>query len=248
MRAAGIGYALFLEVDVGVPRGRVDLLGPEWRELHAHAIREAERLGIQIIMGSGPGWAGSGGPWVTPQQSMAHLVASSTDVRGPARFDRVLPVPVPRRPFLGDNTLSPGLRRIRDAWYEDVAVLAFPTPAAKRTIESVDEKALDYRAPYTSQAGVAPFIPAPASCVETPDAAIRQDQIIDLTSRLEPGGRLRWDAPPGGWAMVHIDSWEMGAQNWTADFRQEFERRRGYDPLRFLPVYTGLIVGGLRRV
>jgi hypothetical protein len=75
MRAAGIGYALFLEVNVGVPRGKVDMLGPEWQDLHAHAVREAERLGIRIIMGSGPGWAGSGGPWVRPEQSMMHLVA-----------------------------------------------------------------------------------------------------------------------------------------------------------------------------
>jgi hypothetical protein len=88
MKAAGIGYALFLEVNVGVPRGRVDMLSPEWQELYTHAVREAERLGIRIIMGSGPGWAGSGGPWVKPEQSMAHLVASSTDVQGPARFEQ----------------------------------------------------------------------------------------------------------------------------------------------------------------
>src|SRR5512135_3264996 len=87
MKNAGIGYALFLEVNVGVPRGKVDMLSPEWQDLYAHAVDEAERLGIRIIMGSGPGWAGSGGPWVRPEQSMMHLVASSTEVRGPASFD-----------------------------------------------------------------------------------------------------------------------------------------------------------------
>ncbi|HRT22415.1 MAG TPA: glycosyl hydrolase, partial [Candidatus Hydrogenedentes bacterium] len=45
-----------------------------------------------------------------------------------------------------------------------------------------------------------------------------------------------------GWTSLHIDSWEMGAQNWTAAFREEFQKRRGYDPLRFLPAYTGRIV------
>src|SRR5512136_1102821 len=92
MKAAGIGYALFLEVNVGVPRGKVNMLSPEWQELFAHAVREAERLGIRIIMGSGPGWAGSGGPWVRPEQSMTHLVAAPVQVKGPARFDGVLPV------------------------------------------------------------------------------------------------------------------------------------------------------------
>ncbi|MFH0943897.1 MAG: glycosyl hydrolase, partial [Planctomycetota bacterium] len=51
--------------------------------------------------------------------------------------------------------------------------------------------------------------------------------------------------PGRGWTMLHIDSWEMGAQNWTAKFREEFRRRRGYDPLFFLPTYTGQIVGSL---
>ncbi len=45
--------------------------------------------------------------------------------------------------------------------------------------------------------------------------------------------------------MLHIDSWEMGAQNWTAKFREEFQRRRGYDPLRYLPVMTGRVVESL---
>jgi len=82
MKKAGLGWALFLEVNVGVPRGRVDFLSEEWQELFAHAVREAKRLGIKLILGSGPGWAGSGGPWVTPEQSMQHLVASEVRVKG----------------------------------------------------------------------------------------------------------------------------------------------------------------------
>lgn len=55
MRAAGIGDLLFLEVNVGFPRGPVDFLSDGWRELFAHAVREAERLGIEIRRGPGPG-------------------------------------------------------------------------------------------------------------------------------------------------------------------------------------------------
>ncbi len=47
----------------------------------------------------------------------------------------------------------------------------------------------------------------------------------------------------GGLQFLHMDSWEMGAQNWTQNFRQEFIKRRGYDPLPFYPVYAGNIVG-----
>src|SRR5262249_20081244 len=39
-----------------------------------------------------------------------------------------------------------------------------------------------------------------------------------------------------------IDSYEVGSQNWTPKFREEFRRRRGYDPLPFLPVVAGNIV------
>jgi hypothetical protein len=40
-----------------------------------------------------------------------------------------------------------------------------------------------------------------------------------------------------------IDSYEIGNQDWTADFRTEFEKRRGYDPLPLLPTFTRRIVG-----
>ena len=39
-----------------------------------------------------------------------------------------------------------------------------------------------------------------------------------------------------------IDSYEVGPQDWTPDFREEFEKRRGYDPLKYLPTFTGRIV------
>jgi hypothetical protein len=38
------------------------------------------------------------------------------------------------------------------------------------------------------------------------------------------------------------DSWEVGGVNWTARFRDEFHRRRGYDPLPYLPIVTGRIL------
>ena len=40
-----------------------------------------------------------------------------------------------------------------------------------------------------------------------------------------------------------MDSWEAGLQNWTDDMLREFEARRGHDPVPFLPVLTGRVVG-----
>ena len=39
-----------------------------------------------------------------------------------------------------------------------------------------------------------------------------------------------------------IDSYEVGDQDWTENFRAEFQKRRGYDPLKFLPAFTGRVV------
>ena len=306
MKEAGIGSLIFLEVNVGVPRGPVDFLSEEWQELFKHAVCEAESLGIEITMGVGPGWTGSGGPWVKPEQSMLHMVASSTEVTGPQLYKAVLPIPEPRRPFFGEEVFTEKLKQQWESFYKDEFVLAFPTPTQKKKIADSDEKALYYRAPYTSQPGVKPCLPAPANYPDTPsDSAIEKDTIIDLTDRLQPDGKIEWDVPPGnwtimrfgtrnngavtrpapypglgfecnkfdkaafdahfneyigklikkvgphktdsgaGWTMLHMDSWEMGAQNWTEGFRDEFKHRRGYDPLPFLPAYTGCIVGNL---
>jgi hypothetical protein len=41
-----------------------------------------------------------------------------------------------------------------------------------------------------------------------------------------------------------IDSYEVGCNNWTPKFREEFVKRRGYDPIPFLPVLSGRYVDG----
>jgi hypothetical protein len=205
-------------------------------------------------------------------------------------------------PFFGENSLTSELKAIRDGWYSDVRVLAFPTPAGTERIQNIDNKALFYRAPYTSQPGVEPFIKMALSYPENKSSAVPKENIIDLTNRLRPDGNIEWLVPPGkwtiirlgtrnngavtrpapmpglgfeadkfdtasfrahydayvgkllervkpvkspdggGWRMIHIDSWEMGAQNWSNGFVEQFIKRRGYDPMLFLPVYYGYII------
>ncbi len=304
MKKAGIGNVLFLEVNVGVPRGTVDFLSPQWQSLFKHAVRESERFGIRITLGVGPGWTGSGGPWVKPEQSMQHLVYSVKEVAGPSELKIELSKPEPRQPFFGEGVFTKELKSQWQAFYEDVAVLAFPTPSVKEQIKDIDEKALYYRAPFSSQRGVKPFLAAPAEFEKAiPGSAIDKQKIIDLTGLLRADGTLNWKVPEGKWTIMrfgrrnngavtrpaplpglgfecdkfdtlafnahfdqyvgkliteqgdslntpdgglkalHMDSWEMGSQNWSLNFRKEFQRRRGYDPLPFFPVYAGEIVG-----
>lgn len=39
-----------------------------------------------------------------------------------------------------------------------------------------------------------------------------------------------------------IDSYEVGGQNWTDDFAEQFKKRRGYDITQWLPVMLGFVV------
>ena len=44
---------------------------------------------------------------------------------------------------------------------------------------------------------------------------------------------------------VIADSYEMGSQNWTDDFELKFKEKYGYDPIKYLPVLSGRIVGSV---
>jgi hypothetical protein len=45
-----------------------------------------------------------------------------------------------------------------------------------------------------------------------------------------------------GLQYLVTDSWEAGAQNWTGNLPAEFQRRRGYNMIPWMPVLTGYVV------
>ena len=51
-----------------------------------------------------------------------------------------------------------------------------------------------------------------------------------------------------GLDFMLMDSYEAGPYDWTDDFRDEFERRRGYDPLPLLPAYVGATREGAGKI
>lgn len=204
MKAAGIGNLVFLEVDIGgVPRGPVAFMSPKWQELFVQSVRDAERLGIDITLGIGPGWCGSGGPWVRPEQAMQHLVFSSVDINGPQSYSSVLPLPEQR---------STEWHTMASPYYEDVSVLAFPS--RKPIIEDIDGKALFRRDPYSIRKQVKPYLPTSASYQEPgPDAVIQPDGMVDLTNKLKPDGTLDWNVPAGDWTVVRMGRRVTGASS-----------------------------------
>lgn len=302
MKNAGIGSVVFLEVNVGIPRGKVNFLSDEWKDCFRHAVKECQRLGISMILGIGPGWTGSGGPWVKASESMRHLVASVSYVEGSGLKTITLAKPSPKKPYFGEGVFTADLRAKWLEYYEDVAVLAFPSINENILIKDIDEKALYYRPPYSSAKNVKQFIPRQIQLKPLQDGDfIKKDNIIDLSKFLK-GDSITWNVPPGKWTIMrfgvrnngaitrpaplpglgfecdkadksaleshlsaftdilikdlpkqldnstgglkvlHMDSWEMGAQNWTPSFRDEFKKRRGYDPQPYYPIYAGFAV------
>jgi len=94
----------------GVPTGDDYILSPSWFKAVEHAARECERLGLTLGMSSAAGCSGSGGPWVTAEQSMQELVWRHHFVKGPVTGKLQLPQP-----------------QVNCGYYRDIAVLAFPT-------------------------------------------------------------------------------------------------------------------------
>jgi hypothetical protein len=53
------------------------------------------------------------------------------------------------------------------------------------------------------------------------------------------------EAQRKSWKHVVADSYERGPENWTDGFADDFQKSYGYDPLAYLPVMAGRIVGSV---
>jgi len=85
--------------------------------------------------------------------------------------------------------------------------------------------------------------PAPAEgtgleCDKFSKAALDTHWANFMAKLVEDAGPLTGKSFVGGL----IDSYEVGGQNWNAGFRNEFKRRRGYDPVPYLAAFTGRVV------
>ena len=110
MRRAGVGEAFIGHViSDGIPEGTVPILSPSWWQLVEFAVREGERIGVRVGMFNCPGWSQSGGPWITPEQSMRYLVSAETRVAGGTTFN--------------------GEPARHAKAIQEVAVIAYPVPA-----------------------------------------------------------------------------------------------------------------------
>lgn len=201
LKAKGIGgvtvYSLSGPGVEASMRG-ADYLSPAWRELFRHTVSEANRLGMGVSTMLCSGWD-AGGPWIGPEQACKKYTHSAIALSGPRTFSGALPQPACDARF-----------------YRDTAVLAFrlnagaAAPASSAEDRKSREELLAWksgRASYGKSGTTpireiceAPLRPLPADERGVADPA----RVVDLTGRMAPDGRLRWDVPEGEWTVVRF--------------------------------------------
>jgi hypothetical protein len=249
MKRVGIGGVIFMDTKqpFAPPLGHAVFMNAEWRELFRFALAEAKRLGLEVDMTNGPSGTGSSGPWITPELSMQMLVSTNLKIAGPLNFSAPLPRPAlpVRQSEGGDNSVKYG------DFYRDIAVLAFPDTTGgavpREAVVNLTAKMdsgghLNWEVPtghwiiqrlgYTTTGASTEM-----ACVSGLECDKMSREAMDAQFSGMMSKLIAEAGPVDGQALVatHIDSWEIGSQNWTPKFRQEFLKRRGYDPIPFLP-------------
>ncbi|MBW2573521.1 MAG: Tat pathway signal protein, partial [Deltaproteobacteria bacterium] len=73
-KEVGIGGFQHFSIGWKIPFGGTEYHSPEFHEYMAHAMSEAERLGLEAGFHSASGWSCTGGPWIKPEHSMKMIV------------------------------------------------------------------------------------------------------------------------------------------------------------------------------
>lgn len=194
MQRAGIGGLLFMDGCMGNPLGPHRFMSESWRAMFQHMVAEAGRLGLEINLNNDPGWAGSGGPWITPELAAQKVVTSETIVQGPAKFEGVLPQPPAQRNF-----------------YRDIVVLACPAPEPAEGTNFRRIENFNSTKSFNGDQDFAGCVPWPREIATNPQwpavsavQCVSSAKILNLTDRMDAEGSLKWDAPEGRWLVLRI--------------------------------------------
>ena len=170
--AGSSNYTVAEKTEPGPP-----FLSDRWMELYKHAIREADRLGLELTINVQSGW-NPGGPSVTPENAMKKITWSETDITGPGKINVSLPDP-PSKLF-----------------YQDILVQAVkknPDNADTLGIKNFGIKILQDRIGWS---GIYPLYILREDFESEPANPLKAKDIIDVTEYFKDG-KLTWDAPEG---------------------------------------------------
>jgi hypothetical protein len=265
MKEAGIGGATIFNIASSVQESHFPMKNNPWPEqtfrseayweAMKHTMKEAKRLGLKIGLHGTPGYATTGGPWITEERGMKALVSSKTTVEGGTTLDILLPRPeLPE--FTGyDSRYTENYKPWKATKYWDITVFAVPDvkDAAVKDVLEISEYMdvsgrLQWKAPegrwLIYRYGYAPTM---AHNHPLPDDIIGKSWEVDKMSREE--NLYHWQqliAPlkkhigeyfGETFTYIWVDSYESGYQNWTPGFREAFIRMKGYDPMPWIALY-----------
>lgn len=169
--------------DKNVPNGPM-FSSPEWTERYLHALKEAQRLDLELGLSIQSGW-NLGGPSVTLDDKAKQICWSEIELEGAAGPEHQLPLPESNYDY-----------------YRDICVLAYPS----KRIEREPIRNLTAKTGARELGGSAPdcrFLLDDHPAVDGEEDALLSD-IIDLTGSLGEDGTLRWDVPAGKWMVLRI--------------------------------------------
>lgn len=174
-------------------------MSPAWMELYKHAVKEAQRLGLELSVNVQSGW-NPGGPTITPEYALKKLVSAEVKIKGGKNVVIKLPQP--------DSLLI----------YRDVMVQAFRKPASDSL--AIDKIIENWRIKtFNSGFGMMGIYPLNKLRDEyTTNSAlkgIQKNEIIDLTNKFKKGV-LSWNVPPGNWVIVRYGWTCTGARTSTS--------------------------------
>ncbi len=261
MKAQGIGGATIFNLSSAVQESHAPILNNPWPEqtyrspAYWEAIRfaasEAQRLGLEIGLHNTVGYSTTGGPWIDESRSMQHLVWSDTTVTGGKDISLRLKAPI----LIADEGWGKTGRKV--SYYKDLFVLA--VPADKRKITSGE--VLELNTNYQPDSGLKcrlptgnwtiyrighaavgrPPHPIPddvlGNALEA-DKMSREQSIFHWKTVLDPFKEHLGEFLGNSFKHMLIDSYEAGNQNWTPGFREEFIKRKGYDPVPWIAAFT----------
>jgi hypothetical protein len=159
-------------------------MSPEWMELYKHAVKEAQRLGIELSVNVQSGW-NPGGPTITPELALKKIVFSEVNVQGGKRIQVTLPQPAMKLA------------------YEDILVQAFQEPAGARVKDSVIKNwGIKSFNQYFGSRGTYPLYKLREEYTGAGNQpGIKKNEIVNLTGKLKDGV-LTWEAPEGNWTII----------------------------------------------
>ena len=203
-----------------VPTDGLRPFDARWWKLFAFACREGKRRGIDIGLHNCPGYTSTGGAWIPSRLSMRELVFNVTNAT---------------------KQISTASRADFPVFNEDTKRYERPPCPARQTdvvdIGSARGGVKVSHIPMGAFVQPADWDSFGLECDKMNPEAVdfHLDHVIGELKR-----HLGDDLPAAGLGHVLLDSYEAGTPSWTPHMREEFAKRRGYDPLEFLPIVGGM--------